>query len=98
MIDVVEVVARKIIGSEELHVGIHSTSIKRNKFIGACYSIVQMAKASEWLTETDFYIGSYAFVVWQKQTNKLAEMKLDEIPKSASENYECKPLDYLFVQ
>ena len=65
MLDIVEVVATKIIGAGELKVGIHSTAVKVGEYITAAFSAVQKASAKDWATATDFYVSYYVFVVFK---------------------------------
>lgn len=69
-LDIVSVVARQVIGSGNIGIGLASDSAKIHDkggkvFISACYSLVEQCSASNWATQTDFYISHYLFVVWE---------------------------------
>ena len=65
MLDIVDVVATKIIGKGDVKTGIHSTSARTGDYITAAFSVVQMATAKDWATEANFFVSYYAFVVFQ---------------------------------
>jgi hypothetical protein len=65
MLDVVEVVVRKIIGSGNIKTGIHGTAAHTGQYITTVFSAVQEASAKEWLTAANFYVAYYAFVVFK---------------------------------
>jgi len=64
-LDFVAVLARKIIGSGGIKIGVHSTGGKIGEFVTGCMSVVEQAKAADWLTQADFLVASYALVVWK---------------------------------
>lgn len=70
MLDVVEVVAKKIIGGGDIKTGIHSTAANIGGYVTTAMSVVQMASAEEWLTEANFFVSYYAFVVFKPTGNQ----------------------------
>jgi hypothetical protein len=65
MLDIVEVVASKIIGKGEIKTGIHSTAARTGKYVTSAFSTVQKASAEDWATKADFFVSYYAFVVFE---------------------------------
>jgi hypothetical protein len=64
-LDFVSVLARKIIGSAGIQIGVHSTGGYAGDYLTACLSVVEQAKAADWATETNFFVASFALVVWK---------------------------------
>lgn len=84
MLDIVEVVASKIIGTGEIKAGIHSTAVNTGDYVVAAFSAVQKATAKDWATATDFFVSYYAFVVFkpsmtQKSMLERSPMLLTEV-------------------
>lgn len=73
-LDFVGVVARKIIGTGDIKIGVHSTGGRVEDLTVACLSVVERAKASDWLTQSDFFVCAYALVVWKAAPSKLTLM------------------------
>lgn len=108
MLDLVDVIVSKIIGTAELQTGIHSTSAKTGDYITAAFSAVQKATAKDWLTSADFYVSYYVFVVFKPSVTQMPMLSespmlggaledLDvaatvEIKEIATRNYSCCPL------
>lgn len=70
-LDFVGVVARKVIGSGNINIGVHSAGGRIESFTTACLSVIERARAADWQTQTDFFVSAYAFVVWKAPTEKL---------------------------
>ncbi|MGD9504915.1 MAG: hypothetical protein AB7W37_08375 [Syntrophobacteraceae bacterium] len=64
MLDVVDVVVTKIIGSGAIQVGMHGSSAWTGDYVTAVFSAIQRANAKDWFTQADFYVAYYAFVVF----------------------------------
>lgn len=64
MLDVVDVVVTRIIGSGSIQVGVHGSSAWTGDYVTAVFSAIQKANAKAWLTQADFYVAYYAFVVF----------------------------------
>jgi len=65
MIDIVEVVASRIIGTGEIKAGIHSSAVNTGHYVTAAFAAVQKATAKDWATATDFFVSYYVFVVFK---------------------------------
>jgi hypothetical protein len=103
MLDIVEVVVSKIIGTGDIKTGIHSTSVNMGDYITAAFSAVQKATAKDWAMETDFFVSYYAFVIFKPSlTQKVMLAKSPmlmavgpkqavDIKSLAAKHYACKP-------
>lgn len=74
-LDFVSVLARKIIGSAGIQVGVHSTGGYAGDYLTACISVVEQAKAADWGTETNFMVASFALVLWKPALATLSVTK-----------------------
>jgi hypothetical protein len=83
-LDFVAVLARKIIGSGAVKIGVHSTGGQVEDFVAACMSVVEQAKASDWATQTDFIVASYALVVWKPAPVMATRLTAAPLLKAAS--------------
>lgn len=75
MLDLVDVVVGRIIGKGQVQTGIHSTAAHTGSYITAAFSAIQKAAAKDWLTNADFFVAYYAFVVFrpaEKEKSMLA--------------------------
>lgn len=68
ILDVVEVVASRIIGSGDVKVGVHSSAVRTGELVTAVFSAVEKASAKDWATAADFFVAYYAFVVFKPST------------------------------
>lgn len=104
MLDIVEVVASRIIGTGEIKAGIHSTAVNTGDYVTAAFAAVQKATAKEWATATDFFVSCYAFVVFEPSTTQRSMLAgrpmlmaagpvpAVEIKSLATKNYAYSPL------
>jgi len=65
VLDVVEVVARRILGEGHIHVGQHASMVKADDYCTAVFATVEKASAKDWKTERDFFVSYYAFLVFK---------------------------------
>jgi hypothetical protein len=105
MLNLVDVVARKIIGSGDIKTGIHSTAARTGPYITAAFSSVQKASAQDWATSADFFVSYSAFVIFKAPTSPqdalsrgtmvrgaMAEGAADDVRQMALRNYTYEPL------
>jgi hypothetical protein len=65
ILDVVDVIVRRIIGTGHIRAGIHSTAAHTGRYITAVFSAIEEASAKDWLTKADFFVAYYAFVIFR---------------------------------
>lgn len=103
MLDIVEVVASKIIGTGDLKTGIHSTAVNTGDYVTAAFSVVQKATAKDWATKSDFFVSYYAFLVFKPSMTQKAMLARRpmleavglapaEIKSLAAKNYAYTPI------
>lgn len=73
-LDVVQVLLENVVGSSSIQTGAKSESMKiradgkdgeHGVYISAAFTQIEECSAKDWLTETNFYVAFYAFVLWQ---------------------------------
>ena len=70
-LDVVQVLLDGLVGSASIQTGAKSEAIKIHAdashpdFISAAFTQVEECSGKDWLTETNFYVAFYVFVLWQ---------------------------------
>ncbi|MCC5643443.1 hypothetical protein LC607_10905 [Nostoc sp. CHAB 5824] len=80
-LDLVTVVASKIIGSGTVGIGLQSDSAKitdsqsHKTFISACYSLVEQCSSTDWNTSQNFYVSYYVFLVWEPEASAVKDIK-----------------------
>jgi hypothetical protein len=70
-LDFVSVLAHRIIGSAGITVGVHSTSGYVGDYVTACLSVVEQGKATDWATESNFFVAAFALVLWKPTTTMI---------------------------
>lgn len=78
-LDVVGTVLNGIVGKGTIQTGLHSESGKYSpkedpskSIVSACFAEVEECSASDWATESNFYVSYYAYVCWQPNATDLA--------------------------
>jgi hypothetical protein len=84
MLDIVEVVARNIIGSGEIKVGIHNSAAHTGHYVTAASAVVQKASAKDWATSADFFVSFYTFVVFRPSRPQKSLLMARPILKAAA--------------
>lgn len=76
-LDVVQTLLGNIVGTSTIQTGASNQSIRipatddHGVIISAAFTEVEECTAKDWLTETNFYVAFYLFVVWQPSTEHL---------------------------
>jgi hypothetical protein len=91
MLDVVDVVVTKIIGSGAIQVGMHGSSAWTGDYVTAVFSAIQRANAKDWFTQADFYVAYYAFVVFNPAPVQAARLSASPMFMSMMEKPRVVP-------
>jgi hypothetical protein len=80
-LDVVQTLINQAVGSTSIQTGLTSQSLHipatgdHGVFVAAAFNEVEECTSQEWLTETNFYVSFYAFVVWEPSPGELRVME-----------------------
>jgi len=77
-LDVVQVLLSNIITSQGIQTGASSQSMivppndKHGKLVCAAFTEIQECSATDWATQTNFYVAYYVYAVWEPEAAKMA--------------------------
>lgn len=78
-LDVVQVLLNNVVGGSSIQTGGNSqseilTDKDGKKVVSAAFTEVQLCDAQDWLTQTNFYLNYYIFVVWYPTDEDVAKI------------------------